>query len=78
MGKTASKKAATACSDLGAFLSEPDEESAMQVLERAEGIEPGASWHGVFTNNPPTKTEETLPLAPAGPRAFYRLRALGR
>ncbi len=51
---------------------------SMQVLERAEGIEPGASWHGVFTNNPPTKTEETLPLAPAGPRAFYRLRALGR
>ncbi|MBR6733348.1 MAG: hypothetical protein IKL96_03000 [Kiritimatiellae bacterium] len=51
---------------------------ATQVLERAESIGPGASWHGVFTNNPPTKTEEALPLAPAGPRAFYRLRALGR
>lgn len=49
-----------------------------QVLERAENIAPGALWSGVFTNNPPTRVEETLPLTPAGPRAFYRLRALGR
>ena len=35
IGKNAAKKAETACRDLGAFLNEPDEESALQVLQRA-------------------------------------------
>jgi subtilisin family serine protease len=51
---------------------------AVQVLERAEDAGPGATWRGVLTNCPPTKREMSLPLVPEGPRAFYRVRALGR
>ena len=62
MGKTASKKAATACSDLGAFLSEPDEESAMQVLERA--FEDAKSTKGA-------KRDEIIPkYVPELPREY--------
>lgn len=45
-----------------------------QVLERAESLEAGAEWVGVHTNLPPTAAETSLPLVPAGPGAFYRVR----
>lgn len=50
-----------------------------QIVERAFGLDAEAAWVPIFTNAPSPAVEHVLPLSrPRAPRAFYRVRALGR
>ena len=51
----------------------------VQVVERSDAVGADAGWTGVFTNAPPTPSESSCTLpGNVAPRAFYRVRVLGR